>query len=799
MPGLSSEQARQLLGRYGLNEPIRANRWSALQELLGLVANPLVLILLAAALVSAFVGERTDAILVVVMVTTGVGINFFQTFRSQSAARRLREQVASLATVMRDGTWQEIPRNMVVPGDVVKLSAGDLIPADAKLTESKDLYVQESALTGESIPAEKHLTGTLAESSLWLGTSVVSGSATAEVTATGPATQFGGIAARLSHRQPETAFEQDLRRFGTFILRSVMFLVLLLVLMSVAAKRDPLQSLLFAVALAVGLTPEFLPVITSVTLTNGAVKMARANVIVKRLAAIQNLGSIDMLCCDKTGTLTSGKMLLEKSVDSGGSDSSEPHQLACLNSRFETGIKSPLDSAILADDCGSPDYRKVDEIPFDFERRRLSVVVDGNSERMLITKGSADGILEICTGLDRAALEAARKVYQEMEAQGLRVLAVAHRRIENGEQRYTSADEHSLTLAGFLGFADPPLEDAGKAIAKLKEDGVTVKIITGDSGVVAGHVCAQIGVSNPVVVLGEQIDSMTDTALGHVAEHATVFARVSPAQKTRILLALKHRGHTVGFLGDGINDAPSLRAADVGISVSTAVDVAKDAADIILTKPGLDVLHQGISEGRRAFANVLKYLLMGTSSNFGNMFSMAAASVFLPFLPMLATQILLNTLLYDLSQVSIPSDNVDEDYLSRPHRWDFGLIRRFMIFIGPVSSLYDFLTFWVLLKVFQAGEAEFHTGWFVESLSTQTLVLFVIRTSGNPLKSLPSGPLAATVLGVSALGVLLPYTPLAGPLGFTPLPLAYLTYVAIATATYLLLVEAVKRAVMKRG
>ncbi len=803
--GLTAAEAQRRLEQYGANEPVPTRRWSALRELLGFLINPLVLILLIAASASILLGQHTDAAIVVVIVLVSVTINFIQTYRSQVAAERLRSQVAARATVMRDGSWQEIPRREVVPGDVIQLSAGDLIPADAHLLVSKDLYVLEAALTGESIPAEKHATGAENEQLVFLGTSVVSGTATALVTVTGAATAFGSIAARLAHRPPETAFERDLRHFGVFITQAVLFLVLLLLVMSIAAHRDPLQSLLFAVALAVGLTPEFLPVISSVTLTNGAVRMARAHVIVKRLASIQNLGSIDVLCCDKTGTLTTGEMRVTQSVDALGNASVRALSLAWLNSRFETGIRSPLDTAILQSEPGTEGYSKCDEIPFDFERRRLSVVVEKPGDRRLITKGSPEGILDLCLGYEHdgrevpfnpAVLQQTRQLFEGLEAQGYRVLAVAERKVDK-TGGFTAADEHSLTLAGYLAFSDPPVPDAARVISELRHDGVRVKIISGDSELVAHHVAAQFGFPDEAPVTGAAIASMTDGALGHVVENADVFARVAPAQKTRILLALRSRGHTVGFLGDGINDAPSLRAADVGISVASAVDVARDAADIILTKSGLHVLHRGIREGRKAFGNVMKYLFMGTSSNFGNMFSMAAASLFLPFLPMLPTQILLNNLLYDLAQISIPSDNVDAGYLKRPHRWNFSLIRSFMIFIGPVSSIYDFLTFYVLLRVFHATEVQFHTGWFVESLATQTLVLFVIRTMGSPLRSRPSLLLAATTGTVAALALVFPYLPFAGLFGFSTLPLSYLGYVMGATLTYLVLVEFVKRIIFR--
>jgi Mg2+-importing ATPase len=548
--------------------------------------------------------------------------------------------------------------------------------------------------------------------------------------------------------------------------------------------------------------------ITSVTLSKGAMIMARKKVIVKHLSAIQNFGSIDVLCSDKTGTLTSGNMVLERSLDPFGERSEHPLALAHLNSQFETGIRSPLDAAILRQTPSSTDgYAKFDEIPFDFDRRRLSIVVERAGQRTLITKGSPEGILPLLAACEQGGnavpmtadlLKRCHATYQSLSSEGFRVLAVAWATMPV-KPAYSLADENQLTLAGFLAFADPPLEDAGEAIVALNRDGVQVKIITGDSDLVAGHICRQVGIETGKIVLGSELLTMTDNALAHVAEQTTVFARVSPAQKNRIILALKQRSHVVGYMGDGINDAPSLHAADVGISVSTAVDVARDAADIILLEPGLRVLHDGILEGRRAFGNVMKYLLMGTSSNFGNMASMAGASLFLPFLPMLPTQILLNNFLYDMAQITIPTDNVDEAYVRTPQKWDIHLIRNFMLFIGPISSIYDFLTFFVLLHFLHASQAEFHTGWFVESLATQTLVLFVIRTRQNPLKSRPSLALAITTLGMVAIGIALPFLPIAQRLGFTPLPGIYFVFLAVATFTYLLLVEFAKRWLMRRN
>jgi Mg2+-importing ATPase len=806
--GLTAEEAASRLEQFGPNEPAATQQQSLLSDFLHAFSNPLVVILVIAAVISGFMGEAVDAGIIGVIVLLSAIIDVTQTYRSRRAMERLRDRVAPTANVLRNGEWKEIRRQEVVPGDVIRLAAGDLIPADARLLLARDLYVQQAALTGESLPSEKEATGepasrqAEARNMVFLGTSVVSGTATAEVTATGAQTAFGDISARLAARPEETAFDRGLRNFSQLLARTVLFLVIFLVAASVLHHRDPFQSLLFAVALAVGLTPEFLPMITSVTLSKGAVAMARKKVIVKHLSAIQNLGSLDVLCSDKTGTLTAGTMSLDRSLDPMGKPSPRPLELAWINSRFETGIRSPLDEVILQQPPPKVESgAKCDEIPFDFERRRLSVVVERQSQRLLITKGAPEGILPLLAGYEldgrseAMSEEAARRFRQtsdELNSQGFRTLAVAYSEVP-ARANYSVADERDLILAGFLSFSDAPLPDAAQVMNSLRQDGVEVKVISGDNDRVTSHVCAQVGIEPGRIITGEELDRMTDPALMHVAEETRVFARISPAQKNRILLALKHQGHAVGFMGDGINDAPSLHAADVGISVSSAVDVAREAADVILVEPGLRVLHDGIVEGRKAFGNVMKYLLMGTSSNFGNVLSMAVASLFLPFLPMLPTQILLNNLLYDLGQLTIPTDNVDETYLQKPQRWNVGLIRNFMIFIGPISSLFDFLTFYVLLHVFRTSEAQFHTGWFVESLATQTLVLFVIRTSKNPLRSRPSGPLAATCLAVTAIGIYLPFSPLAGLLGFTPLPASYFAFLAIATAAYLLLVEAAKR------
>jgi P-type Mg2+ transporter len=813
--GLTQREAEELLRRFGPNDPSPRKRTALLIELLLLFLNPLVVILILASVISVIVGQATDAVIILVIATLSVAINFLQTYRSEQAVLRLRAHVSLTATVLRDRKWQELPREDLVPGDLVRLSAGDLIPADGLLVQARDLYVQQAALTGESMPVEKEAqvagraegkAEPISPNWVFLGTSIVSGAAIFRVMATGNRTAFGLIGTKLRERPSETEFERGLRQFGMLVMWAILFLVLFILIVRVALHKDAFESFVFAVALAVGLTPEFLPMITSVTLARGAVRMAREQVIVKHLPAIQNLGSVDILCSDKTGTLTTGVMTLHSAVDGLGRESTKAYRFAWLNSVFETGIRSPLDTAILRDQPQAPsEYAKCDEIPFDFNRRRLSVVVERREaqaiERLLITKGAPEGILELCLTyedndkslpLDTEARVNVKRTYENLCQQGYRVLAVASRRVDR-DGGFSASDEHSMVLHGFLAFADPPRSDAASTLEQLRRDGVTVKILTGDNELVARHICGQVGLKDPALVLGPDIDAMTDPALAHVAEQTNVFARVAPMQKLRILRALRHRGHVVGYIGDGINDAPSLHAADVGISVATAVDVARDAADLILLQPGLTILHRGILEGRRASGNVLKYLLMDTSSNFGNMFSMAGASLFLPFLPMLSTQILLNNFMYDSAQIAIPTDNVDASYLRGPQRWDMRLVRNFMIFVGPISSIYDFLTFYVLLHFFKASETLFHTGWFVESLATQTLVLFVIRTAHNPLRSRPSRWLTLNTLLIVALGLALPWSPLARLLGFTPLPGPFLLFLVLSTATYLLLVEIAKR------
>jgi Mg2+-importing ATPase len=801
-PGLTSAEAATRLVRFGPNELAPPRRLEPLRQLLAWAGSPLIVILFLASAASAAFGQFWSSAVIALMILLGVALNFTQAYRSQVAARRLRERVAQRATVVRDGVPRELPVREVVPGDEVHLAAGDLVPADGGLLFAKDLFLNEAALTGESLPVEKH-----AAAPVLRGTSVVSGVGVARIERTGAATELGRVAARLAGRPPETEFERGTRHFGFLILQVVVFLVLFVFLVNALLRRELLESFLFAVALAVGLTPELLPMIVSVTLASGAVRMAKKKVIVKQLAAIENFGSMDVLCSDKTGTLTQGEITVARHVDLRGAEDETVIRLAALNSVFQTGLKSPMDEAILRHEHpAAAAYVRVDEIPFDFTRRRVSVVVEDGGERLLITKGAPESVLPACARvrvdgaeppLDAERLGEADALFRRLSAEGYRVLAVAARAVPP-QAAYAVADERELTLAGFAAFLDPARADVAETLAALREDGIEVKILTGDNELVTRRICEQVGLVPGEIVLGAEVDRMTDPALAAVAERATVFARVSPMQKNRIILALRARGRVVGCLGDGINDAPALRTADVGISVDTAVDVARDAADIILLEKRLHVLHDGVEEGRRSFGNITKYVLMGTSSNFGNMVSMAAATLVLPFLPMLPLQVLLNNFLYDVSQVAIPSDRVDGSYLVKPKRWNVAFIRRYMLTIGPLSSIYDLLTFWVMLAVFHADEALFHTGWFVESLATQTLVIFVIRTAGPPWASPPSRALAAGVVGCALTGALLPFSPLAAWLGFVPLPPLFFGVLVVMIATYLGLVELVKRHFYRR-
>jgi Mg2+-importing ATPase len=810
--GLTSSEATVRLTRYGPNLLHTQRRKTLLLQFLAKFRNPLVIILLVASSISALTGDVASFIIISLIVLMSVTLDFIQEFRAGQAAERLRQSVSEHVQALRDGKPQEIPLPSLVPGDIVLLAAGDLVPGDGRILEAKDFFVNQALLTGEPYPVEK-TPGELpdeaeilsASNTVFLGTSVVSGTAKALVCHTGANTVLGDIADSLIAKAPPTSFEQGTRSFGLLIMRFTILLVLFVLLVNAFFHRPWLESFLFAVALAVGLTPELLPMIVSVTLARGAQRMAAKRVIVKQLASIQNLGSMDVLCTDKTGTLTEARIHLERYIDGLGRENKRVLELAYLNSFFETGLKSPLDDAILEHkEIDVTGWRKIDEVPFDFERRRVSVLVDNGQRRMLVVKGAPEDILRLCTSyeggsdtdllsLDDAAMASIRALFDSLGREGFRVLGIAWRQVETDQPHAVVNDETKLVFSGFTAFLDPPKESAKKALTDLAASGISVKIVTGDNELVTEHIFGQLGLPITGILTGADIQIMDDQALVGQVERVNLFCRVTPAQKNRIILALKKRGHTVGYLGDGINDAPSLHSADIGISVDSAVDVAKAAAEMILLEQDLGVLQKGVIEGRRTFGNIMKYIMMGTSSNFGNMFSMAGGSLFLPFLPMLPTQILLNNMLYDMSEIPIPMDNVDEEYLIRPRQWDMNFVRKFMLTVGPISSIFDFLTFFVMIKVFQAGESLFHTGWFIESMATQVLVIFIIRTHKNPLKSRPNTWLTISSLMVVAFAVLLPFTPLSGCLGFVAPPPLFFLVLAGMVILYLLLVEQVKQ------
>lgn len=810
--GLTSTDAAERLILYGPNlfHPQRRN--AVLFQLLSKFSNPLVIILLAASAISALTGDMASFIIISLIVLISVTLDFIQEYRAGKEAEGLRQSVTVHVQALRDGKSQEIPLFSLVPGDVVLLAAGDLVPGDGRILEAKDFFVNQALLTGEPFPVEKKPSELPDESEILSagntvlrGTSVVSGTAKILVCDTGANTVLGDIADSLIAKAPPTAFERGTRSFGMLIMRFTIFLVLFVLLVNAFFHRPWLESFIFAVALAVGLTPELLPMIVSVTLARGAKRMAAKRVIVKQLASIQNLGSMDVLCTDKTGTLTEARIHLERHIDSLGRDSNRVLELAYLNSFFETGLKSPLDDAILEHkEINTTGWRKIDEVPFDFERRRVSVLVDNGQKRMLVVKGAPEDILRLCTTyegesdadlrpLDDAAMATVQALFDSLGTEGFRVLGIAWRQEETDYPHIVVSDEAKLVFSGFAAFFDPPKESAKKALTDLAASGVSVKIVTGDNELVTEHICGQLGLPITGILTGADILKMDDQALVGQVGNINIFCRVTPSQKNRIILALKKRGHTVGYLGDGINDAPSLHSADIGISVDSAVDVAKDAAEMILLDHDLGVLQSGVIEGRRTFGNIMKYIMMGTSSNFGNMFSMAGGALFLPFLPMLPTQILLNNMLYDISEIPIPMDNVDEEYLMRPRQWDINFVRKFMLIVGPISSIFDFLTFFIMITFFQAGEALFHTGWFIESLSTQVLVIFIIRTRKNPLKSRPHPWLIVCSLLVVSAAILLPFTPLGKFFGFVAPPLLFFLILASMVIVYLVMVEVVKQ------
>ncbi len=811
--GLSSTEAADRLKQSGPNMLRPPRKRALILQFLSRFKNPLVIILLVASAVSAFTGDVTSFLIISAIVVMSVTLDFIQEHRAGKAAEELRQSVAIRVQALRDGKSIEIPVATLVPGDVVSLSAGDLIPGDGRVLVAQDFFVKQALLTGESYPVEKFFRDLPdagqdmadAVNAVFMGTSVVSGSALVLICRTGPNTSLGEISDTLTTKAPPTSFEQGTQRFGFLIMRFTILLVLFVVLVNAFFHRPWLESFLFAVALAVGLTPELLPMVVSVTLARGALRMAQKKVIVKRLESIHNLGSMDVLCTDKTGTLTEARIHLERHVDALGRDSGRVLELAYLNSFFESGLRSPMDDAILEHkEIDVTAWKKIDEVPFDFERRRVSVIIDNGRDRLLVVKGAPDDILGFCIlceeqgeadhkAMDEAALARVRALHETFARDGFRVLGVAWKKVEQTEHHAVVNDETELVFAGFAAFLDPPKKSAQEALVKLTHAGVAVKVVTGDNELVTRHICEKLGLPITGILTGAEMQTMGDHALSARAEDVNLFCRVNPSQKNRVILALKQRGRVVGYMGDGINDAPSLHTADIGISVDSAVDVAKSAADMILLEQDLNVLHEGVVEGRRTFGNIMKYIMMGTSSNFGNMFSMAGATLFLPFLPMLPVQILLNNLLYDVSEVPIPLDSVDEEYLTQPRHWNMNFIRNFMLSVGPVSSVFDFLTFYLMLHVFHAGERLFHTGWFIESMATQVLVIFIIRTRRNPFKSRPNVWLTLCSLTVVLLATALPFTPLGRYFGFVPPPLSFYAILAGLVFFYLFAVEGIKQ------
>jgi Mg2+-importing ATPase len=825
--GLTGEEVEKRRTEYGRNEVSREKKRSVLSRLWDNVKNPLVILLIVLGAISFLTGDMRATVVIGVMVVLGIVLRFFQELRADNAAEKLRAMVKTTATVMLGGERHEIPLQDLVPGDIVYLSAGDMVPADVRILTAKDLYVNQAALTGESMPVEKtsalpsaEVKNPLEMSNLgFLGSNVESGTGTALVVQTGAQTYFGTMAASISGVRVETSFDRGINQFTWLMIQFIFVMVPVVFLFNGLSKGNWLEAFLFALAVAVGLTPEMFPMIVTVNLSRGAIDMSAKKVIVKRLNSIQNFGAMDVLCTDKTGTITQGRILLKRHLDVSGHENEEILHLGYLNSYYQTGLKNLLDMAVL-EHAGIAEkvaalgnFRKVDEIPFDFQRKRMSVILEDQSgNHLLLCKGAVEEIFQVCTCVEvrgevllrEAGHDANRqKLVDGLNGEGFRVIALAYKEIPRAEAKreYSVKDESDLILKGFLAFLDPPKETAAEAIERLRALNVTVHILTGDNELVTKTICRQVGLPVEKVLLGPDIEGMSDDALQPAVEGVTIFAKLSPAHKQRIIRAMQKHGHVVGFLGDGINDAPALRAADVGISVDGAVDIAKEASDIILLETSLSVLQQGVEEGRRIFGNITKYIRMAASSNFGNMFSVVGASLFLPFLPMLPIQVLVNNLLYDFSQTAIPTDAVDPEWLKSPRKWEIGNLRRYILFIGPISSIFDYATFFAMLYVFGAwnNPALFHTGWFVESLFTQTLIIHVIRTNKIPfLQSRASWPLIVTSLAIVTVGAWLTISPLAETLGFTALPGLYWFILGLMLVAYVFLTQIVKTWFFKR-
>ncbi len=846
MAGLSEQEAAVRLEQYGPNEVGREKDLGWIGRLYVAARNPLVILLTVLAVVAFATGDMRAGSVMLLMVILGLSLRFVQESRADTAAAKLKAMIRVTATVQRDGRAREIPLQELVPGDIVKLSAGDMIPGDVRLLTTKDLFVIQATLTGESLPVEKtdapdlrDKISPLERSNIcFLGTSVESGSATAVLIATGAQTYFGKIARSLAGQQIETAFDKGVKKFTWLMIRFMIVMVPLVFVVNGLKKHDWHEAFFFSLAVAVGLTPEMLPMIVSVCLSKGALAMSRKKVIVKRLNSIQNFGAMDVLCTDKTGTLTIDHVILEIYCDVFKNESEQVLQDAYLISHFQTGLKNVLDRAVLHHrelhgELSLDKFTKIDELPFDFSRRMMSVAVEGpDGQRQLLTKGAPEAVFSKCTAFESDGdifpmepILVGNLIEQvnDLSEDGFRVLAVATKKLVS-KPAYSKADECELVLTGYLAFLDPPKDTAAKAIEILRQHGVTVKVLTGDNDLVTRKVCTEVGIGAQKILLGSQVEGMSDPQLAEAVECTDVFARLSPAHKQRIVQAMQRKGHVVGFMGDGINDAPALRAADVGISVDNAVDIAKESADVILLEKSLLVLEEGVLEGRKVFVNILKYIRMGASSNFGNMFSVVGASAWLPYLPMAPIQVLTNNLLYDFSQVPIPTDNVGPQQIAKPRPWNMGEIAKFILFIGPLSSIFDYTTYLIMWFVFHCqnvalapppelahrftnvpvddsyAAALFHTGWFVESLMTQTLIIHIIRTNQLPfIQSRASWQLTMTTLLIMLIGAVLPYTPVAAPLGFVPLPPLYWPLLLATLLCYVGLTQVVKTWLIRKA
>lgn len=818
--GLSSKEAAIRLKKFGFNEVAFKKPCPWWIQLIRMFNSPFNYLLLLLGLVSYVSGNLASAVIIAVMVLLSILLRFFQEYRSNHAAEKLRKMVSNNVFVYRDCHLEELAIECLVPGDIIQLSAGDLIPADIRLLESKNLHINQSALSGESFPAEKvaeSIQKTTASNPIslsnlcFMGTSVISGSGKAVVLATGNKTRFGNLAVKITEEESPTSFEQGITSLSWLLIRFILGMVFIIFLINGIAKDDWVTALLFALSVGVGLTPEMLPMIVTTNLSRGALALSKKKVIVKRLAAIQNLGAIDILCTDKTGTLTQNKIILYQHFDLHGNESLEVLKYAYLNSHFQTGLRNLLDEAILkhAEEDDSlrveDNYSKVDEIPFDFKRRRLSIIINKGLEHFLICKGAVEETLAICNRIQDKGHEfpmtpeITAKVTEEarrLSLSGFRVVAIAYKKTDSRHEHYSVNDEEELILLGYIAFLDPPKETTAEAVSNLKQLGITLKILTGDNELVTQKICHTVDLSVQGILLGKEIDQLSDVELVDKADTTTIFAKVTPEQKQRIIKALR-KTHVVGFLGDGINDSPALISADIGISVDNAVDIAKESADLILLEHNLMILKDGILEGRKVFGNLIKYIRMTTSSNFGNVISIVGASYLLPFLPMKPIHILIQNLLYDFSQTVIPFDKVDESFLQRPHTWEITNIERFMLFFGPISSLFDYLLFAIMWFVFSANAVEkqslFQAGWFIESLLSQTIIIHMIRTRQLPfMQNWPAPQLLWATLIVMSIGIYIPYSPLSGTLGFTPPPLSYFLWLLGILIGYFILTQTVK-------